>query len=261
MTRMDDVVEARRRAVPGLRTLRAMVRLAPLDMRRLMRDDLLSWLAGMPLVLVVALRLGAEPLVEALGARGLDVSPWLPLTGAVAFAVVVPVMVGTVVGFMFLADKEDGTWRAVAVTPVSLRGYLTWRAALATGLAGPATLLGLCLGGINDVDWGAAAGLALAAAPLAGTTALGLAAFTDSTVQGVAAVKLGFVVLVLPAVAIARGGLWAIVLVAVPSWWPLRAHAAVLGAEAWTPWAAGSVLVGAVLVAFCLHRAARSAVG
>lgn len=257
MTRVDGAAGARRRRVPGLRTLRAMAGLVPLDLRRLMRDDLLSWLAGMPLVLVAAARLGAGPLLEALAARGLDVTPWLPLAGAVAFAVVVPVMTGTVVGFMLLADKEDGTWQAVAVTPISLRGYLTWRAALATGLAGPATLLGLGLGGLNDLDWGTAAGLALAAAPLAGATALALAAFTDSTVQGVAAVKLGFVVLVVPAVAIARGGPWAVVLAPVPSWWPLRAHAAMLGAEAWTPWAVGSVLVGTVLGASCLHRAAR----
>ncbi|PHP51699.1 hypothetical protein [Actinomyces ruminis] len=64
---------------------------------------------------------------------------------------ITPVLMGTVVGFMLLADKEDGTWRAVAVTPVSLRGYLVWRAGLAVGLAGPLALLGLRVGGLNDL--------------------------------------------------------------------------------------------------------------
>ncbi|SDM83557.1 hypothetical protein [Actinomyces ruminicola] len=241
-------------------TIGALARMVPLDLRRLMRDELLSWMAVLPLVVAPVLRLAAPGLVGALSHLGLDAGSWLEPLGAVAFAVITPVLMGTVVGFMLLADKEDGTWRAVAVTPVLLRGYLVWRAGLAVGLAGPLALLGLRVGGLNDLGWGAGWGLALAGAPLAGVTALALAAFADSTVQGVTGVKLGFVVLVLPAAVLDRGGPWSLSAV-VPSWWPLRAHAAILDGQIWQPWAAGAVAISAALAAACLCRTARSAVG
>ncbi|WP_128683289.1 hypothetical protein [Actinomyces qiguomingii] len=240
-------------------TIRALARLAPLDLRRLARDELLSWMAVLPLAVAPVLRLAAPGLVGALSRLGLNAGSWLEPLGAVAFAVIIPVLMGTVVGFMLLADKEDGTWRAVAVTPVSLRGYLVWRAVVASGLAAPLVVLGLRVGGLNHLDWAADAGLALAAAPLAGMTALALAAFTDSTIQAVTAIKLGFVLLVLPALVMGRDGSWSLLAALVPSWWPLRAHAAMIRAEAWEPWVAGAVAVGVLLVAICLHRVTRTA--
>ncbi|RAX21196.1 MULTISPECIES: hypothetical protein [unclassified Actinomyces] len=237
-------------------TIRALARMAPLDLRRLARDELLSWMAVLPLAVAPVLRLAAPGLVGALSHLGLDAGSWLEPLGAVAFAVITPVLIGTVVGFMLLADKEDGTWRAVAVTPVSLRGYLVWRAGLAVGLAGPLALLGLRVGGLNDLGWGAGAGLALAGAPLAGATAMAIAVFTDSTIQAVTAIKLGFVLLVLPAFVMGRGGPWSLLTAVVPSWWPLRAHAAILDGQIWQPWAAGAVAISAALAAACLCRTA-----
>jgi len=240
-------------------TIGALARMAPLDLRRLMRDELLSWMAVLPLAVAPVLRLAAPGLVGALSRLGLDAGPWLEPLGAVAFTVVVPGLMGAVVGFMLLADKEEGTWRAVAVTPVSLRGYLVWRAGLATGIAAPIAIVGLSVGGLNELDWGRAAGLALAGAPLAGATAMGIAVFTDSTIQAVTAIKLGFALLVLPAFVMGRGGSWGLLAALVPSWWPLRAHAAMLYEHAWQPWAVGAVAVGVALMAVCLHHATRAA--
>ncbi|WP_218961935.1 hypothetical protein [Actinomyces ruminis] len=66
--------------------------------------------------------------------------------------------------------------------------------------------------------------------------------------------------LVLPAAVLDRGGPWSLSAV-VPSWWPLRAHAAILDGQIWQPWAAGAVAISAALAAACLCRTARSAVG
>ncbi|MDO4899568.1 hypothetical protein [Actinomyces sp.] len=147
----------------------------------------------------------------------------------------------------------------MAVTPVSLRGYLVWRAGLATGIAAPIAIVGLSVGGLNELDWWRAAGLALAGAPLAGATAMGIAVFTDSTIQAVTAIKLGFVLLVMPAFVMGRGGSWGLLTAVVPSWWPLRAHAAILDGQIWQPWAAGAVAISAALVVVCLCCATRAA--
>lgn len=237
---------------------RAVLRLAPFDVRRLARDDLLPWLAAAPVAIVLACRFGAGPATTALAVRGVDVRGWLPLVGGAAFLVVLPTMIGAVVGFMLLQDKEDATWQAVRLTPLSLRGYLAWRALLASGGAAPATLLGLLLGGLAEVPSDAAVGLALASAPLAAATALGLGAFAPSTLEGVAAAKLGFVILVLPTVGLAAGGAWAWPLAAVVSWWPLRAYVAVLAGDPWLWWGLGAAALGGAITLACLRHAARA---
>ena len=91
-----------------------------------------------------------------------------------AFAIVVPVLVGTVVGFMLLGEKEDGVWSVLAVTPVSLRGYLIWRAAGAVIVAAVACGVCVWLADLDDLGAARTAILAATGAPLAGAVALGL---------------------------------------------------------------------------------------
>ncbi|BAW93598.1 hypothetical protein CHIBA101_1763 [Actinomyces sp. Chiba101] len=238
------------------RTVGVLAALVPMDMRRLARDDLLWWLALLPLVMILGVRLGAGPAAEVLRAHGLDEAAWLePLVGLV-LTVVLPVMIGTVVGFMLLQDKEEATWQMIAVTPLSLHRYLGWRAGQVAVISVPAVAAGLawCAG----TGWGRAAGMALACAPLASATALALAAFATGTVQGVAAVKLGLLILVLPVLDHAGSGGRAPWLAVVPTWWPLRALDAMGGGAAWLPWAAGALGWGIALATGCLWWAGRS---
>ncbi|SYZ32925.1 Uncharacterised protein [Propionibacterium australiense] len=158
---------------------------------------------------------------------------------------------------MLLGEKEDRVWDALAVTPVSLRGYLAWRAVGATLGAGCACTVCLWLGGLGTMGIAQVCCVALAAAPLAGATAMALAAWAADTLRGFAAVKLSFVVLVLPAVVPGSGiGQW--LLAPVPSWWPAQAYRELAAGGALTPvWVAGSVLVCGAITAVALRRAAR----
>ena len=195
---------------------RAMLGLLPADLRRLARDELLVWMPAVPLAMALAARLGVPALLGPVGPGGAGAREWTA-------RIVVPVLVGTVVGFMLLGEKEDGVWSVLAVTPVSLRGYLIWRAAGAVIVA--AVACGVCvrLADLNDLGAARTAILAATGAPLAGAVALGLAAWATDTIQGFAAVKLTLIVLVLPAVAPRGAGAWQWPLAAIPSWWPVRA--------------------------------------
>lgn len=203
--------------------LRTVLALTDADRRRLGRDGLLAWVAALPLVMAVAVRAGLPRLADALEGHGIMIGPWLPQLRAVALAVVVPVLVGVVVGFMLLEEKQDRVWAALAVTEVSLRRYLAWRAATCLTAAALVTFACLRIAGPAGLGVGRTAWAAVGAAPLAGAVALGLAAWTRDTIQGFAAVKLLLVVLVLPAAAPALAAPWRNLLVLVPSWWILRA--------------------------------------
>ena len=107
---------------------RAILALMEADRRRLLRDGLMVWMMILPLVMAAAARAGLPELVLVLEGRGIMIGPWVPQLRAVAFTVVVPVLIGVVVGFMLLEEKQDRVWRALAVTGVRLRRYLVWRA-------------------------------------------------------------------------------------------------------------------------------------
>ena len=241
----------------GLMRPRAMLGLLPADLRRLARDELLVWMPAVPLAMALAARLGVPALLRAVGPGGAGAREWAARIDVAAFAIVVPVLVGTVVGFMLLGEKEDGVWSVLAVTPTSLRGYLIWRAAGAVIVAAAAG--GVCtrLAGLDDLGAARTAVLAAAGAPLAGAAALSLAAWAANTVQGFAAVKLSLIVLVLPAVVPRDAGAWRWPLAAIPSWWPVRAYWDLTGPGSWWPaWLLGSVAVGLAIMAAGLRRAA-----
>jgi len=236
---------------------RTVLGLLPADLARLARDELLAWMPAVPVIMALAVRLGASPVLAALGLRAELAQEWSARIDVTAFGIVVPVLIGTVVGFMLLGEKEDRVWDALAVTPVSLRGYLAWRAAGASLVAVGACAMCLRIGGLNDLGIARVCGVALAAAPLAGATALGLACWTTDTVQGFAAVKLSLVVLILPAVLPGAGiGGW--LLAVVPSWWPARAYREFAAGNASAPaWAAGSILVCGAVAGTTLRRTTR----
>ena len=236
---------------------RAMLGLLPADLRRLARDELLVWMPAVPLAMALAARLGVPALLRAVGPGGAGAREWAARIDVAAFAIVVPVLVGTVVGFMLLGEKEDGVWSVLAVTPVSLRGYLIWRAAGAVIVA--AVACGVCvrLADLDDLGAARTAILAATGAPLAGAVALGLAAWAADTIQGFAAVKLTLIVLVLPAAAPRGAGAWQWPLAAIPSWWPVRAYWDLIDKGTWWPaWLLGAIAVNLAVVALGWRRVA-----
>ncbi|WP_448760134.1 ABC transporter [Actinomyces oricola] len=235
-----------------------IVALVDADRRRLSRDGLLAWVSALPLVMAAAARAGLPQLVAALGRRGIDIGPWLPRVQALAFAVVVPLMIGVVVGFMLLEEKQDRVWQALAVTRVSLRRYLAWRAVTCLGVAVVVTLAGLLVGGPTGLTAAQKACLAAGAAPLAGMAALALAAWTHNTIEGFAVVKLAFAVLVLPVAAPVMGSPWRELLALLPSWWVLRAAEAMQAGEGWQLLVIGAMSVNLVLMGAAAATAVRA---
>ncbi|CAM2873213.1 hypothetical protein ACSL103130_05625 [Actinomyces slackii] len=245
------------------------------DARRVSRDGLLAWAVAIPLVLALAARLCAPDAVELLEARSVEVSAWLPLLDALAFAVVVPIMMGVVIGIMLVEEKQDGSWEALAVTPMSLSGYLAWRSAGCAVMGAVASLAGLQVSGLSALGAAEAAVVAVGAAPLAAVTAMALACLARSMTQCLAAVKLAMVLSAIPAIGLIGSPVgpgpaampegmaalqiqqWSLLLALIPSWWPLKVYeAAASGGQA-----AAHLLVSWLLAMACtvmaVHRAGR----
>jgi fluoroquinolone transport system permease protein len=164
----------------------AIKALGPIDRRSIGRDSLLRWMLFMPLFLALLIRFGLPWLVAGLEeSLGFDLTPYIPLIYSY-IVVVNPTLLGFVIGFLLLDERDDDTLTALQVTPLPLNSYLVYR----LGLPGilsiillPVTLL---LSGVNSLNLAQMLLLAILAAPIAPMFMLFLAAFAENKVQGFA---------------------------------------------------------------------------
>lgn len=236
----------------------AMVKsLAAADGRRVLRDDFLAWMAVVPFGIALVLRFLAEPIRSAFGAG--DGAVWLSIIETAFFAVVMPLVLGTLLGFMLLDEKDEKTLTAIRVTPVSLRGYLAWRArAVGVGSA-LVTAFTLPIAGLTGMGaWGTIL-TALAGAPLAASFGLVLVSGAANKIQGFAVVKLALVALLLPCIGLVLGGWWTWATAWLPSWWPVMTYDALTHGQAAWAYLGGSYLLNGALIASALrHLGARN---
>lgn len=225
------------------------------DGRRVARDAFLGWMAVTPLAMALALRSLADPIRGAVGsAEGAD--RWLSIVDGAFFAIVLPLVMGAVLGFMLLDEKDSHTLAAIRATPVSLSAYLAWRIIVIGLFNVVAVLVTHPIAGLTSPGGLGIFLVALAGAPLAGSSGVGLAAAAANKVQGFALVKLALVVLLLPCVGVALSGVWLWATVWLPSWWPLMVYTS--GTQEGLVWAllAGDYVINILIIAGALRRLA-----
>lgn len=235
--------------------------LGPIDVRRVRRDGLLGWMIAIPVGTALIMRFGVPPLTAWLaGTYDFDLTPYYPLIGGYFIVVMVPIVLGFVIGFLLLDERDDATLQALQVTPLSPVGYLTYRTATPTLLSLLLMFLLVPLAGLTTLGPLATVVVALASAPLAPLIAFLLPAFAQNKVQGFALVKLAGAVLMLPVLAFFVPGPWRWLAGIVPSFWSMETLWSL--SEGRQPWPPLAVALGypALLVVLLGRRFARGLV-
>jgi fluoroquinolone transport system permease protein len=133
-----------------------------------------------------------------------------------------PLLVGVVVGFLLLDQRDDQTLVALQVTPLTLSGYLVYRLATPMLFSLVITLIALPLSGLAGISLFEVLLCALLAAPLAPLYALWLASFAQNKVQGFALQKASGVIMLPPLLAFFIHSPWTVLLGLFPTYWPAR---------------------------------------
>lgn len=196
--------------------------LGPLDVHNIGRDPLLKWMLVVPLLMAVLVRLGFPIVADIAHTRlGLDLTPFQPLIAG-GLLLLPATLVGMVIGFLLLDERDDGTLLALLVTPLTLRQYFLYRLSWPLAVGTVLTAVSLPLTGLGNWSWGEIWLGAIVAAPLAPLLALLLAAVAENKVQGLALTKLISGVQMLPLVAyfVPHSFQWFFGLV--PTFWVLR---------------------------------------
>ena len=168
---------------------RALRVLAPNDLRLIWRDGfLLMVILVSPLTCLIFRWL--VPYLTGVVAEWVELERYYGLILANFQVAMQPVLLGAVVGILFVEERDEGTLLALQATPLSLRSFLGYRLLAAMGLSVVFTLIGVPLAGLVSVsllELGVTAALASLAVPL---VALAYAVWIQNKVQAVTAIKL-----------------------------------------------------------------------
>lgn len=236
--------------------VRVLGALGPMDATSIKRDPLLRWMAIMPLAIALPAR-SLLPVVIANLERLLNVQvmPYYPAMMSYALLGLSPLLVGMVIGFLLLDQRDDRTLTALQVTPLPLRSYLLYRLGAPMLVSMGITLVALPLAGLIDIDPIGLLLAVIAAAPLAPLSALTLSSFAENKVQGLALSKGTSFVMAIPLAALFVPPLWQIPLAIVPTYWPaLTLWKLAAGDPAAIVFLLGGLLYHALLIGLLLRR-------
>lgn len=219
------------------------------DSRLLWRDPLLPWVLLLPLGLAALFRVLIPRVAQALAvAVGFDLAPYYPLIMG-GYLMTAPGIVGMVIGFLLLDERDARTLSALRVTPLSMRRYLVYRVTFPL-LAGTATtLIGYPLIGLTGLPMMTLLPIAAVAALSAPSLAFVLAMAAPNKVAGFAVVKLLNVINLLPVVAFFVPRPLQYVAGVLPAFWPMRALWSAAAGDSFVTYLLVGTVVGAVAIA------------
>jgi len=222
--------------------------LAAADSRLLLRDPLLGWVILLPIGLALLLRVLIPAIGTALDRTGFDLRPFHPLIMS-GYLMTAPGIVGMVVGFLLLDERDGRTLSALRVTPLSMRAYLAYRVTGPLIVGTLATLVGYPLVGIAPLPASVLVPIAAVAALSAPTLALILPIAAANKVAGFAVVKVMNVVSLLPTIAYFIPGPTQFVAGVLPTFWPMRALWAAAAGDSHLPFVGVGIVVAAITIA------------
>ena len=231
---------------------RAWRALAAADSQILWRDPLLGWVLLLPLGIALMIRVLIPPIADALADNGFRLEPYYPLIMS-GYLMTAPGIVGMVVGFMLLDERDARTLSALRVTPLSIRKYLAYR------LMGPlvvgtlTTLVAYPLARLAPMPFSILFPVAAIGGLSAPTLSLVLAIAAPNKVAGFAVVKVLNMINLLPLVAYFVPMLAQLLAGILPAFWPMRAFWAAAEQKPMSPFLIAGAVSGLAALVFAVR--------
>lgn len=217
------------------------------DARTLWRDPLLVWMTAVPLGMALLIRVIARRLTDMFPAYASSFPDYYPLAMG-GYLMTAPGMIGFVIGFLLLDERDAGTLRALRVTPLSMRHYLAYRVAGPLLVGTATTIVGYPIAGLTPIDWRALVIIAALAGLAAPMLALVLAASAPNKVAGFAVVKVLNAINLLPIAAFFVPPPLQYAAGILPTYWPMKALWSVAAGEPYLGFVSVGALIGAAAV-------------
>lgn len=196
--------------------------LGPVDLKNIRRDSMLLWISLIPLMVALLFRIAAPQLeIYAQKEFDLDIREYYPLLMS-TFLMISPAMVGVIVGFLLLDERDDRMLTAMLVTPIPISSYLTYRISLPIILGIIMTLIGFPIACLVSIPLGSLVLIAILGSLSGPIMALTLATFAENKVAGFAVMKMVNAILMFPTLAFFVKSDWQILAGIIPAYWSLK---------------------------------------
>ncbi|HJU43253.1 MAG TPA: hypothetical protein VJ691_10580 [Vicinamibacterales bacterium] len=232
------------------------------DARILWRDPLLVWMTAMPVGMALLIRVVVRAIENATAASSFDLTPYHALIMG-GYLMTAPGMIGFVIGFLLLDERDAGTLRALRVTPLSMREYLVYRIAGPVVVGTASTMVGYPLTGLSPIGTATLLAIAAVASVAAPLLALVLAAAAPNKVAGFAVVKVLNSLNLLPIAAYFLPVPLQYAAGLIPTYWPMRALWSAADGQPYLHFLGVGTLIGLIAVVLAasvwdrrLHRRA-----
>ena len=133
--------------------IRAMRVMAPNDVRLIWRD---GFFLSFIIVVIPLASLGLHWLVPFVGdlvAQWVELEPYYGLILANVVVAGEPVLLGFVIGVLFIEERDEGTLLALQASPLSLRSFLGYRLVMAMVLNILLTMIAVLLANLVSISW------------------------------------------------------------------------------------------------------------
>ncbi len=198
--------------------------LGPIDARTVRRDSFLRWVLLLPFVLGAILYWGLPALTQwLLRAHDFDLAPYHVLVVSYLVVAMVPLILGQVLGFMLLDERDDGTLRALLVTPMSIEGYLVYRIGVPLLGSSAIAFAVLVMAKLAPLPSHQLVPIALLYAIETPIMTLLMAGMCENKVQGFAFAKTVGSLALIPVAAYFVDPPWQYLAGVIPPFWPLKA--------------------------------------
>lgn len=206
-----------------MKLLKLLLTLGPVDARSVWRDSLLQWMLVIPVLPALVVRWGVPELTCWLQSEyAFDLTPYYPLIMSF-FLLFIPMLVGIVIGFLLIDERDDHTLAALRVTPLRLTDYLAYRIALPLLLSIVLTAICFPLAGLVEFPLLPLLLLALMSGLEGPIAALVLAVFASNKVVGLALFKGFSIFFFAPLAVFFVDSNWQLLAGIMPTYWPVKA--------------------------------------
>jgi fluoroquinolone transport system permease protein len=233
--------------MPSAIAVRGMLRT---DVLRMLRDRFLIGISAYIFFVVVVMRAVIPWATTAIAVNlNFDLTPYHPLIVSHLTVQLAPLVPGIVGGFLLLESREEGTVKALLVSPSPLFGYVSIACTVMffTGLV--LTFAAAAIIGLGLPPWPALFAVSLAGAPGGPAFALLIAAVANNKVQAFAYMKIFGLGPIVATGAYFLPGAWKWLAIFYPPYWASRAYwVAEAGGNSWPLWAIGGMVVSAIWV-------------
>ncbi|MFP4662162.1 MAG: hypothetical protein ACLFPF_08225 [Halanaerobiales bacterium] len=200
-----------------------------IDMRNIWRDELLSWILGMPVVVALLIRWGLPLILETIGDYlEQDLLSHIPVLAGYFILLIAPMAAGMIVGFLMLDQRDNNTYTVIKVTPISTYTYFLYTLLMPLIAGFLITFISFYIAGLGNVGFAGILISSLVASMLSPLSGLTMAVFAENKVQGFALIKGSIILWIPPIIAYFMKPAWEIVFGLDPLYWPCKIYQGVL---------------------------------